>query len=67
MRLYEKLGKVNTDGIIKTVDLISAGIYYADIQKLLSEGVIGKVWHGYNHFVSKAAKKVKLTILKILV
>ena len=40
---YDKLKYLNTNRIIKTADLLSAGIYYADIQKLLSEGVLEKV------------------------
>lgn len=66
MKLHEKLQKVNTDGIIKTADLISAGIYYADIQKLLSEGVLEKVRHGYYQLVSTAATQTEAELISIL-
>lgn len=66
MRLSKKLEKVNTDGIIKTADLISAGIYYADIQKLISEGIIEKVRHGYYQLVSKATKQSEAALIASL-
>lgn len=66
MEPYEKLQKVNTDGIIRTADLLSAGIYYADIQKLLSKGVIERVRHGYYQLVSKAEKHSEAALIASL-
>ncbi|MHB8194421.1 MAG: type IV toxin-antitoxin system AbiEi family antitoxin domain-containing protein [Bellilinea sp.] len=66
MELHEKLQKVNTDGIIKTAELTSAGIYYADIQKLLSENILEKVRHGYYQLVSKSAKQSEAALIASL-
>lgn len=37
--------------VMRTADLLASKIYYADIQKLLQDGVIEKVKRGYYHFI----------------
>lgn len=38
-------------GVMRTVDLSASKIYYADIQKLIREGVIEKIRYGYYQWI----------------
>lgn len=41
----------NSDGILKTADLLAANIYYKDIKRLMADGYIEKIRYGYYHWV----------------
>lgn len=51
-RIKEVFKKHNN--VLSTAELTSNKIYYADIQKLLSEGLIEKVRRGYYHWVDES-------------
>lgn len=42
------------NNVLSTAELTSNKIYYADIQKLLSEGLIEKVKRGYYHWIDES-------------
>ena len=42
------------NNVLSTAELTSYKIYYADIQKLLSEGLIEKVRRGYYHWIDES-------------
>lgn len=44
----------NKNNVLSTAELTLNKIYYADIQKLLSEGLIEKVRRGYYHWVDES-------------
>lgn len=67
MLSYNEIKKVfeNYGYVMRTAELHASKIYYKDIQKLLTNGMIEKIKRGYYHWVGEAADS-EITIINRL-
>lgn len=55
----------NHQGILRTCELYTEHIYYADIQKLIADGVIGKVRYGYYQLLDNMSLSEVTTVTRL--